>query len=57
MATLFFEDSTCTRLSFETAAKRLSADTMTFATGASSMNKGESLRDTALTVEARAWTP
>ena len=52
VATLFFEDSTRTRLSFETAAKRLSADTMTFATGASSMNKGESLRDTALTVEA-----
>jgi len=52
VATLFFEDSTRTRLSFETAAKRLSADTMTFAAGASSMNKGESLRDTAMTVEA-----
>jgi len=52
VATLFFEDSTRTRLSFETAAKRLSADTMTFSAGSSSMSKGESLRDTALTVEA-----
>jgi aspartate carbamoyltransferase catalytic subunit len=43
---VFFEDSTRTRLSFETAAKRLSADTMTFAVSQSSLNKGESLRDT-----------
>jgi len=49
---LFFEDSTRTRLSFETAAKRLSADTMTFSVGSSSVNKGESLRDTIETVAA-----
>ncbi|MCU1389689.1 MAG: pyrB [Ilumatobacteraceae bacterium] len=46
VVSLFFEDSTRTRLSFETAAKRLSADTMTFSVGTSSVNKGESLRDT-----------
>lgn len=49
---VFFEDSTRTRLSFETAAKRLSADTMTFAVGSSSLNKGESLRDTVETIAA-----
>ncbi len=49
---LFFEDSTRTRLSFETAAKRLSADVMTFSVGSSSVNKGESLRDTIETVAA-----
>jgi aspartate carbamoyltransferase catalytic subunit len=49
---LFYEDSTRTRLSFEQAAKRLSADTMTFSVGSSSVNKGESLRDTVLTIEA-----
>jgi len=49
---LFFEDSTRTRLSFETAAKRLSADTMTFAASSSSVNKGESLRDTVETLDA-----
>ena len=49
---LFYEDSTRTRLSFEQAAKRLSADTMTFTVGSSSVKKGESLRDTALTIEA-----
>ncbi len=49
---LFFEDSTRTRLSFETAAKRLSADTMTFSVSTSSVNKGESLRDTIETVSA-----
>ncbi len=49
---VFFEDSTRTRLSFETAAKRLSADTMTFAVGQSSVNKGESLRDTVETIAA-----
>jgi aspartate carbamoyltransferase catalytic subunit len=52
VATLFFEDSTRTRLSFETAAKRLSADTMSFSAGSSSVKKGETLRDTALTIEA-----
>ncbi|HZD66494.1 MAG TPA: aspartate carbamoyltransferase catalytic subunit [Acidimicrobiales bacterium] len=52
VATLFFEDSTRTRLSFETAAKRLSADTMSFSAGSSSMSKGESLRDTVQTVDA-----
>ncbi len=49
---LFFEDSTRTRLSFETAAKRLSADTMTFSVSTSSVNKGESLRDTIETIAA-----
>ena len=49
---LFFEDSTRTRLSFETAARRLSADVMTFTVGSSSVNKGESLRDTIETVAA-----
>ncbi len=48
----FFEDSTRTRLSFEAAAKRLSADVMTFTSSSSSLNKGESLRDTVLTLEA-----
>ena len=52
MCNLFFEDSTRTRLSFETAAKRLSADVMTFSVGTSSVNKGESLRDTIETVAA-----
>lgn len=49
---LFFEDSTRTRLSFETAAKRLSADIMNFAVSSSSVNKGESLRDTIETIAA-----
>ncbi len=49
---VFFEDSTRTRLSFETAAKRLSADTMNFAVSSSSVNKGESLRDTIETIGA-----
>ncbi|MCP3854656.1 MAG: aspartate carbamoyltransferase catalytic subunit [Actinomycetia bacterium] len=52
IALLFWEDSTRTRLSFETAAKRLSADTMNFSVGSSSVNKGESLRDTVETIEA-----
>src|SRR5581483_2189506 len=47
-----YEDSTRTRLSFEQAAKRLSADTMNFSVGSSSVNKGESLRDTVQTIEA-----
>ncbi len=49
---LFMEDSTRTRLSFETAAKRLSADTMTFSASSSAVNKGESLRDTVETLDA-----
>src|SRR2546423_10195368 len=52
VVSLFFEDSTRTRLSFETAAKRLSADTMTFSVSTSSVKKGESLRDTVETIEA-----
>jgi aspartate carbamoyltransferase catalytic subunit len=52
VATLFYEDSTRTRLSFEAAAKRLSADTMTFGVSSSSVNKGESLRDTVETLAA-----
>ncbi|HRE02780.1 MAG TPA: aspartate carbamoyltransferase catalytic subunit [Ilumatobacteraceae bacterium] len=52
VVSLFFEDSTRTRISFETAAKRLSADTMSFSVGTSSVNKGESLRDTVETVAA-----
>ncbi|MDA8310404.1 MAG: aspartate carbamoyltransferase catalytic subunit [Actinomycetota bacterium] len=52
IATLFFEDSTRTRLSFETAAKRLSADVLSFSAAASSLKKGESVRDTVETIEA-----
>jgi len=52
IAWLFYEDSTRTRLSFETAAKRLSADTMNFSVGTSSVKKGESLRDTVSTIAA-----
>ncbi|MFN3216478.1 MAG: aspartate carbamoyltransferase catalytic subunit [Acidimicrobiales bacterium] len=52
IAWLFYEDSTRTRLSFETAAKRLSADTMNFSVSSSSVNKGESLRDTVETISA-----
>ena len=52
VATLFFEESTRTRLSFETAARRLSADVASLAVASSSVKKGESLRDTAATVEA-----
>jgi len=52
VATVFFEASTRTRLSFEAAAKRLSADTMSFAVTTSSVTKGESLRDTVETVDA-----
>ena len=50
VASLFFENSTRTRLSFETAAKRLSADTMSFAAASSSLGKGESIRDTVETI-------
>ena len=49
---LFFEDSTRTRISFEVAAKRLSADVINFAAKGSSVSKGESLKDTALTLQA-----
>lgn len=52
VVSLFYEDSTRTRLSFESAAKRLSADTMNFSVSTSSVKKGESLRDTVLTIEA-----
>jgi aspartate carbamoyltransferase catalytic subunit len=52
VVSLFYEDSTRTRLSFETAAKRLSADTMTFSVSTSSVKKGESVRDTVQTIEA-----
>src|ERR687896_1389206 len=49
---LFFEDSTRTRISFEVAAKRLSADVINFAGKGSSVSKGESFKDTALTLQA-----
>lgn len=49
---LFYEDSTRTRISFETAAKRLSADLINFNAKGSSVSKGESLKDTALTLQA-----
>ncbi|MEX2540240.1 MAG: aspartate carbamoyltransferase catalytic subunit [Trueperaceae bacterium] len=49
---LFFEPSTRTRLSFERAARAQSADVMSFATGGSSMSKGESLKDTLRTLDA-----
>ena len=49
---LFFEDSTRTRLSFEAAAKRLSADVINFSAKGSSLSKGESLKDTAQTIMA-----
>ncbi|MGH2661726.1 MAG: aspartate carbamoyltransferase catalytic subunit [Actinomycetota bacterium] len=49
---LFYEDSTRTRISFEIAAKRLSADVINFSTSGSSVAKGESLKDTALTLQA-----
>jgi aspartate carbamoyltransferase catalytic subunit len=49
---LFYENSTRTRISFELAAKRLSADVINFSTSGSSVSKGESLKDTALTLQA-----
>ena len=49
---LFFENSTRTRISFEVAAKRLSADVINFSADSSSVSKGESLKDTAQTLEA-----
>jgi aspartate carbamoyltransferase catalytic subunit len=52
IATMFFEPSTRTKMSFDKAAKALSADTMAFSASTSSLSKGESLKDTALTVRA-----
>jgi aspartate carbamoyltransferase catalytic subunit len=52
VATLFFEPSTRTKMSFDKAAKALSADTVSFSPGTSSLKKGESLKDTVLTIEA-----
>jgi aspartate carbamoyltransferase catalytic subunit len=52
VVSLFYEDSTRTRVSFETAAKRLSADAMVFTVSNSSVKKGESLLDTVQTIEA-----
>jgi aspartate carbamoyltransferase catalytic subunit len=52
VATVFYEESTRTRLSFEAAAKRLSADTMSASISSSSVKKGESVRDTVQTIEA-----
>ena len=49
---LFAEDSTRTRISFEAAAKRLSADVINFSAKGSSLSKGESLKDTAQTLQA-----
>jgi aspartate carbamoyltransferase catalytic subunit len=49
---LFYEDSTRTRISFEAAAKRLSADVINFSAKGSSVSKGESIKDTALTLQA-----
>ena len=49
---LFAEDSTRTRISFEAAAKRLSADVINFSAKGSSISKGESLKDTAMTLQA-----
>ena len=54
VVSLFYEDSTRTRISFETAAKRLSCDVMSFSVGSSSVNKGEGLRDTVQTIAAMA---
>ncbi len=52
VASMFFEPSTRTKMSFEKAVKALSADTMSFSPGTSSLSKGESLKDTVLTVKA-----
>lgn len=52
VAMLFYEDSTRTRVSFEVAARRLSADVMGFSVSNSSVNKGESVRDTVATISA-----
>jgi aspartate carbamoyltransferase catalytic subunit len=52
VANMFFENSTRTRISFEVAAKRLSADIINFSAAGSSTSKGESLKDTVRTIEA-----
>src|SRR5690606_12968766 len=52
VANLFFEPSTRTRTSFSLAAKRLSADTVDFAASGSSVSKGETFVDTALTIQS-----
>ena len=52
VATLFFEPSTRTKMSFELAAKRLSADVVSFSASTSALKKGESLKDTVLTLDA-----
>ena len=52
VANLFFENSTRTKLSFERAAKALSADVMNFSASSSSLSKGESLKDTLRTLDA-----
>jgi aspartate carbamoyltransferase catalytic subunit len=52
VVSMFYEDSTRTRISFETAAKRLSCDVMSFSAGGSAVQKGESLRDTVQTIAA-----
>ncbi len=52
VATMFFEPSTRTKMSFDKAAKALSADTVAFSPSTSALSKGESLKDTALTVQA-----
>jgi aspartate carbamoyltransferase catalytic subunit len=52
VATLFFEESTRTRMSFETAAKRMSADVLSFSAASSALQKKESIRDTVETIEA-----
>ena len=52
VVTLFFESSTRTRISFELAAKRLSADVINFSAESSALSKGENLKDTAQTLEA-----
>lgn len=52
VVSLFYEDSTRTRLSFESAARRLSADVMNFSVSSSSVKKGESIKDTVQTIDA-----
>jgi len=56
VALLFFEDSTRTRMSFELAASRLSADTLLFTSKGSSVAKGETTLDTVRNIEAMGWT-
>ena len=53
---LFFENSTRTRISFELAQKRLSADTVNFSASTSSLKKGETFKDTSQNIEAVSYT-